>query len=70
MDATGGGMCTPVGNAFAQDVLPAQFVDTSDFVWTGALNDYIAMGADFRAEATWSSGTAASTAFNTEQGRI
>src|SRR5271154_4029104 len=70
VNPTGGGMRTAVGNAFAQGVLPAEHVDTGNFVWTGAINNYIAMGGDFRAEATWSSGTAASSAFNTEQARI
>ena len=70
VNPTGGGMRTAVGNAFAQGVLPAQHVDTGSLVWTGAINNYIAMGGDFRAAATWSSDTAVSNAFNTEQARI
>jgi hypothetical protein len=70
VNPTGGGLRTAVGNAFAQSVLPAQHVDTGSLVWTGALNNYIAMGGDFRAAATWTSDSAASSAFNTEQARI
>jgi hypothetical protein len=70
VNPTGGGLRSEVGNAFAQNVLPANHVDTGDFVWTGAINKYIAMGGDFRAEATWTSNSAASSALNTEQARI
>src|SRR5579862_1772204 len=70
VNPTGGGMRTAVGNAFAQGVLPAQHVDTGDFVWTGAINKYIAMGGDFRAEASWSSDTSDSSTFNVEHARV
>jgi hypothetical protein len=70
VNPTGGGLRTAVGNAFAQGVLPAHHVDTGDLVWTGSINKYIAMGGDFRADATWTSNSAASSALNTEQGRI
>jgi hypothetical protein len=70
VNPTGGGMRNVVGNAFAQNVLPANHVDTGDLVWTGALNNYIAMGGNFRAAATWSNATKANDTFNTEQARI
>jgi hypothetical protein len=70
VNATGGGMRTAVGNAFAQGVLPAQHVDTGDFVWTGAINKYIALGGDFRGDAAWSSEKSNTSTFNVEQARI
>ena len=70
VNPTGGGLRTVVGNAFAQGVLPAHHVDTGDLVWTGAINNYIAMGGDFRAAATWDNAAKANDAFNTEQARI
>ena len=70
VNPTGGGMRNAVGNAFAQGVLPAHHIDTGDMVWTGALNSYIALGGDFRADATWNNNTAASNSLNTEQARI
>jgi len=70
VNPTGGGLRSVVGNAFAQGVLPAHHVDTGDLVWTGELNKYIAMGADFRAAATWNNATVANDAFNTQQARI
>ncbi len=70
VNPTGGGMRTVVGNAFAQGVLPANHVDTGDLVWTGEINKFIALGADFRAAATWNNSTAANDAFNTEQARV
>src|SRR3977135_3568023 len=51
VNPTGGGLRNVVGNAFAQSVLPAHHVDTGDLVWTGALNNYIAMGRDWRGAA-------------------
>ncbi len=70
VNPTGGGLRNAVGNAIAQGVLPAHHVDTGDLVWTGAINKFLAMGADFRAAATWSNDTAVNSAFNTEQARI
>lgn len=71
VNPTGGGLRTAVGNAVAQGVLPAQHVDTGSLgVWTGALNNYIAVGGDFRAAATWSNATVAHSAFDTEQARV
>lgn len=67
---TGGGMRNAVGNAFAQGVLPAQHVDTGAFVWTGALNNFIATGGDLRGDATWTSPSSADSAFNLEQVRL
>jgi len=69
VNPTGGGMRNLVGNAFAQNVLPAQHVDTGDLVWTGAINNYIAMGGNFRAAASWSNATVAHDSFNTQQAR-
>jgi hypothetical protein len=70
VNPTGGGLRTVVGNAFAQGVLPAHHVDTGSLVWTGAINNYIAMGGDFRAAATWTNAAVANSAFNTEQARV
>ena len=70
VNPTGGGLRNAVGNAIAQNVLPAHHVDTGDLVWTGELNKFLAMGADFRAAATWSNATQAHSAFNTEQARV
>lgn len=67
---TGGGMRNAAGNAFAQTVLPAHHVDTGDFVWTGALNPFIATGGDMRADATWTQPASADSAFNLEQARL
>jgi len=67
---TGGGMRNAVGNAFAQGVLPAQHVDTGSFVWTGALNNFIATGGDLRGDATWTSPSSANSAFNLEEVRL
>ena len=70
VNPTGGGLRNAVGNAFAQGVLPAQHLDTGNLVWTGALNNYIAMGGDFRAAATWINSTASNSSLNTEQARV
>ncbi len=67
---TGGGMRNAVGNAFAQGVLPANHVDTGGFVWTGALNPFMATGGDLRGDATWTSPSSANSAFNLEQVRL
>jgi hypothetical protein len=70
VNPTGGGLRSVVGNAIAQGVLPAHHVDTGDLVWTGELNKFLAMGADYRAAATWTNASAAHSAFNTEQARV
>lgn len=53
---TGGGMRNEYGNVYAQQTLAASFMNgpggeaTSDEVWTGNINRFLALGADFRGE--------------------
>ena len=65
----GSGLRTAVGNAIAQGVLPAHHLDTGNNAWTGAINSFIAVGADLRADANWSNAGAARTALSLEQVR-
>ena len=67
---TGGGMRNAVGNAFAQGALPAHHIDTGSFVWTGALNSFIATGGDLRADATWRQPATADNTFDLQQARL
>ena len=65
----GSGLRTAVGNAIAQDVLPAHHLDTGHNDWTGAINSFLAVGGDLRADANWSNAGAARTALSLEQVR-
>ena len=65
----GSGLRTAVGNAIAQSVLPAHHLDTGDNTWTGAINSFIAVGGDLRADASWSNAGAARSALSLEQVR-
>lgn len=67
---TGGGMRNAVGNAFAQGALPAHHVDTGNFVWTGALNPFMATGGDLRANVAWTDPSTADNSFNLQQVRL
>lgn len=50
---TGGGMRTAFGNAYAQTQLAANRIDLGDAgPWTGAINRFVSVGADFRASGT------------------
>jgi len=52
VNPTGGGMRNAFGNAFAQNVLPAHRIDVGDDSWTGAINRYVMLGGDVRADWT------------------
>jgi hypothetical protein len=48
--ASGGGMRTPLGNAWAHTVMPARKVETAGAEeWTGSINPYLAVGGNLRA---------------------
>jgi hypothetical protein len=53
VNPTGGGMRNAFGNVFAQNVLPAHRIEIGDDSWSGAINRYVMLGGDVRAE--WSS---------------
>jgi hypothetical protein len=52
VNPTGGGMRNAFGNVFAQNVLPANRIDVGDDSWTGAINRYVMIGGDVRADWT------------------
>lgn len=52
VNPTGGGMRNAFGNVFAQNVLPAHRIDPGDDSWTGAINRYVMLGGDVRADWT------------------
>lgn len=72
VNPTGGGERTPYGEAFAQNVLPAEHIDTGDKVWTGMLNDFVGFGGDLRMNASWQEtrGQDALSQFNFDQTRV
>jgi len=53
VNPTGGGMRNAFGNIFAQNILPAHHIEIGDDSWTGAINRYVMLGGDVRAD--WSS---------------
>lgn len=53
VNPTGGGERTLFGEIFSQNTLPATHLDTGNNVWTGALNSFINMGGNLRADAQW-----------------
>ncbi|MDE2251457.1 MAG: hypothetical protein KGL25_08640 [Gammaproteobacteria bacterium] len=67
---TGSGLRTAVGNAMAQNVLPAQHVAIGANAWTGEINSFIAAGGDLRTDANWTNAGAARTALGLEQARL
>ena len=52
VNPTGGGMRNAFGNVFAQNVLPAHRIEVGDDAWTGAVNRYVMLGGDLRADWT------------------
>jgi hypothetical protein len=66
----GSGLRNAVGNAIAQNVLPAHHVDVAANAWTGEINSYIAAGGDLRADASWTNTGAARSALSVEQARL
>lgn len=52
VNPTGGGMRNAAGNTFAQNELAAQRIDTGDSQWLGELNRFVALGGNFRGNAT------------------
>ena len=53
VNPTGGGMRNLAGNAFAQNQLAARHIDTGETQWLGELNRFVALGGDFRGNATY-----------------
>ena len=53
VNPTGGGLRNAAGNAFAQNQLAAQRIDTGETQWLGELNRFISFGGDFRGSATY-----------------
>jgi hypothetical protein len=53
VNPTGGGMRNDFGNIFAQNVLPAHTIEVPDMSWTGAVNKFVRLGGDLRADWTW-----------------
>jgi hypothetical protein len=49
----GGGMRNTFGNIWAQNSLPADQIDSDVGPWTGMLNNYVAIGANLRANAAY-----------------
>ncbi len=72
INPTGGGERTLFGEIFSQNVLPATHLDTGDAVWTGALNSFISMGGNLRADAEWDQtrGQKSLYQFSLEQTRV
>src|SRR5690348_7979349 len=50
VNPTGGGMRTAFGDVFAQTQLPATHVDTGTDTWAGAINRFLSVGGDLRAQ--------------------
>lgn len=53
VNPTGGGERNLFGTVFAQNTLPAKHIDTGDQTWTGAINAFLSLGGDLRANASW-----------------
>lgn len=53
-NATGGGMRNVFGNSWAQTALPARRIEgTGTDAWTGMVNNFISVGGNLRADATY-----------------
>lgn len=52
VNPTGGGLRNAFGNAFVQTQLAAQRIDTGNSQWLGEISNYVAVGGDFRGNAT------------------
>ncbi|MES1196928.1 MAG: hypothetical protein ABUL58_08285 [Steroidobacter sp.] len=72
INPAGGGERNTFGEIFAQNVLPATHIDTGDAVWAGALNPFINMGGNLRADAEWNQvrGQKSLYQFSLEQARV
>jgi hypothetical protein len=72
VNPTGGGERTAFGEIFAQNVLPAQHLDTGADAWTGALNRFISIGGDLRYQfqAQQVPGEKTTNQFDLEQARV
>lgn len=72
VNPTGGGERTLFGATVAQNVLPAEHLDTGDQVWAGAINAFISLGGDLRANADWQEthNAKASSEFSLDQTRV
>lgn len=54
VNPSGGGMRNAYGNTWAQTVLPAKRIEIADLeMWTGAINKYLAVGGNLRANGTY-----------------
>jgi hypothetical protein len=72
VNPTGGGERTAFGNVFAQSQLPAQHLDTGPDLWTGAINRFLSVGADVRAQYDYTSDSKqpVTNEFDLEQARV
>ena len=52
VNPAGGGMRNTFGNIFAQNVLPANRIEVGDDSWTGAVNRFVMLGGNVRADWT------------------
>jgi hypothetical protein len=50
---TGGGLRTALGNVWAQNTLAQRRLDIGEAPWTGSIGRYLSLGADLRANATY-----------------
>jgi len=53
VNPTGGGERTTFGEIFSQNILPATRAGSDDTIWTGAINSFINLGGNLRADAQW-----------------
>jgi hypothetical protein len=72
VNPTGGGMRNAFGDVFAQTQLPANHVDTGADTWAGAINRFLSVGGDLRAQAIYTEvpHTSSSDSFDLEQARV
>lgn len=73
VNPSGGGMRNPYGNTWAQTVLPERRIEVADLeMWTGAINRYLAVGGNLRANANHLDvpNTEAQSEFDVEEMRV